>query len=126
MDYILGKIMAKIWLAPIIGSLLIIIQSILTIDQFIDASFSIAISAVVIVSVLLSRRDVHGTGFIILLCAYSLLLSPWGISGFEVGYLLIIIGALFLASGGLYAIGNFFLYLAVGAIIIDIIQIFLH
>jgi len=124
-DKILVKIMANLWLAPIIGSILIVCESILSIGNVLNASFSIIISIIVITSVLLSRRDVHGTGFIIIVCAYVLLLSPLSISGFELGYMLIIIGALFLASGGLYTIGNFFFYVAIGAIVLDLVMVFL-
>ena len=126
MDKILGKIMANLWLAPIIGGILIVIDSILSIHIILNASFSITISIIVILSVLLSRKDVHGTGFIVGLCAIVLLLSPLTISGFEIGYLLIIVGVFFVASGGIiHNMGIFFFYVAIGAIILDVILFFL-
>ena len=126
MDKIFGKMMANLWLAPIIGGVLILIESILSIENVVGASFSITVSIIVILSVLLSRKDVHGTGFIVGLCGIILLLSPITISGFEIGYLLIIVGVFFVASGGIiHNVGIFFFYVAIGAIILDIILFFL-
>ncbi|NVM55921.1 MAG: hypothetical protein HWN66_19630 [Candidatus Helarchaeota archaeon] len=124
MDLLLGKLMRFLWIAPIIGAILILIESFLNLVSVLDAGIGIGISIIVIISVILSRKDVHGTGAVLLISSFFLLLSPIGISGFDLGYLLILLGAILLTSGGLFTMGNFFIYVAIGAIVVDLIVFF--
>lgn len=120
-DTILGKFMANLWVLPLIGSGVILIEAFIRITHQIDAIFSIILCAIVIIAVIFSRKDVHGTGFTVLICAYIILLSPIGFSGFQIGFILILVGSLFLASGGFFTMSVFFLYVAIGAIVLDLI-----
>jgi len=119
---IMGKISANLWMCAIFGSILIIIQSILNIWDTAEAWLSIGIGIVIILSSILSRKEVHLTGIVIMICSYFLLLSPIGFSGFFIGTVLILIGGLFTVSGGmLFVFGNFFIYVAIGAVVIDLV-----
>lgn len=120
-DLIMGKIMKNLWLLPIVGATLILIESALNLLNTLDALTGIVLSIIIFISVVLSRKDVYGSGAILLICTFFLLLSPIGYSGFDIGLLLILVGSLFLASGGPFTIGSFFFYIAIGAIIIDFI-----
>ena len=117
-----GKIYANIWICAIIGSILILIQSIINIGNTLEAVISIGISVIVIICSLLSRKDVYATGIVIIACSYFLLLSPIGFSGYGVATFLILIGGLFTVSGGfLFFAGNFFIYVAIGAVVTDLV-----
>ncbi len=124
-DMMLGKVMRNLWLTPIIGAALILIQSIINFINIRDAIVGICIGIIVIISAILSRKDVYGSGAALLLCAFFLILSPIGYSGYDIGLLLIILGTLFMASGGFFTMGNFFFYVALGAIITDLILFFI-
>lgn len=118
---IIGKNLANIWMFAIIGSILVIIQSIINWNTA-ESWLSIGISLIVIVASILSRKEIHMTGITIMICSYFLLLSPIGFSGFFIGTVLILIGGLFTVSGGmLFVIGNFFIYVAIGAIVLDLV-----
>jgi hypothetical protein len=121
---IMGKISANIWMFAIFGSILIIIESLINIWNTAEAWLSIGISLIVIISSILSRKEIHMTGITIIICSYFLLLSPIGFSGFLLGTVLILIGGLFTVSGGmLFVIGNFFIYVAIGAVVIDLVML---
>ena len=118
---VIGRVMANIWMCAIIGSILVIIQSIINWNTA-EAWLSIGISLIVIVASILSRKEIHMTGITIMICSYFLLLSPIGFSGFFIGTVLILIGGLFSVSGGtLFVFGNFFIYVAIGAIVLDLV-----
>jgi hypothetical protein len=117
-----GKIYANIWICTIIGSIMILIESILNIENILEAGISIGISVIVIICSLLSRKDVYATGIIIVACSYFLLLSPIGYSGYGIAPILILLGGLFTVSGGLlFFAGNFFIYVAIGAVVTDLV-----
>lgn len=116
---LLGKIYANIWICAIIGSIIILIESIINIGNILEASISIGISIIVIVCSLLSRKDIYATGIIIIACSYFLLLSP---IGYGIAPILILLGGFFTVSGGLlFFAGNFFIYVAIGAVITDLV-----
>jgi len=117
-----GKIYANIWICTIIGSIMILIESILNIENILEASISIGIVIIVIISSLLSRKDVYATGIITVAVSYFLLLSPIGYSGYGIAPILILLGGLFSVSGGLlFFAGNFFIYVAIGAVVTDLV-----
>jgi len=119
---IMGKIYGNLWMCAILGSVLIIIQSIINIWNTAEAWLSIVISIIVLISSILSQKEIHMTGITIMICSYFFLLSPIGFSGFFIGTVLILIGGLFTVSGGLlFFIGNFFIYVAIGAIVMDLV-----
>ena len=122
---IMGKISANLWMCAIFGSILITIESIMNISITFEAWLSIGISIIVLTSSILSRKEVHMTGITIIICSYFLLLNPNGFSGFFIGTVLILIGGLFTVSGGmLFVTGNFFIYVAIGAVVIDLVMLF--
>jgi len=117
-----GKIYANIWICTIIGSIIILIQSLINIGNILEAGISISLSILVIICSILSRKGVYATGIIIMAVSYFLLLSPIGFSGYGIATLLILIGGLFIVSGGLlFFAGNFFIYVAIGAVITDLV-----
>ena len=121
---VIGKLMANIWMCAIIGSILIILESLLNIGNTAEAWLSIGISLIVIVASILSRKEIYMTGITTMICSYFLLLSPFGFSGFFIGTVLVLIGSLFIISGGmLFVIGNFFIYVAFGAVVLDLVII---
>ncbi|MHA1264381.1 MAG: hypothetical protein ACTSRS_04020 [Candidatus Helarchaeota archaeon] len=120
-DFVLGKISANLWVLPIFGSILISIQALLTFDSLFEALFSLSISLVVTIFTLLSRKNIHGSSFVVLICSYILLLSPLGFSGYSVGALLVLVGALLMISGSIFIISVFFFYVTLGAVLLDII-----
>jgi hypothetical protein len=121
---ILGKGYKYIWLTAIAGSILVIIESLLNVSNVLESVFSILIGAIVSVCAILSQRHIHGSSFLMLVCASLLLLSPIGFTGFEIGYILMLLGALISTSGGLFTYSIFFVYLAIGAVVVDLIIFF--
>ena len=61
-DEIFGKLYKNIWLAPIAGCILVLIESILNLDKTLDAGVGIGISIIVMVFLILTRLNVHGSG----------------------------------------------------------------
>ncbi len=129
LDEIFGKIYKYIWLTAIIGSILIIVESLLNLNKISDEGFnigfSIGISIIIIICMGLSRKDIYGTGAAMLICSYILLLSPNGFTGFGLGILLILVGAITSASGGIFTYTCYFFYVAIGAIIVDLLIFFI-
>ena len=125
LDELFGKAYNYMWLTAIIGSVIVLIESILNIGKILDAGIGIGISIIVITCAILSRKDVNGTGFAILICSYFLILSPIGFSGFYIGSWLILIGGLISTSGGFFTYTSFFIYVAIGALIVDLISFFI-
>ncbi|MHA1649910.1 MAG: hypothetical protein ACTSYB_06935 [Candidatus Helarchaeota archaeon] len=123
LDEAFGKIFKNLWIFAIIGSSLIIIQSVLNFISLFAAAISIILCCIVIICIILSRYHFHGTGLISLICSYILLLNPIGFDGFGIGSLLILVGALVSTSGGFYTYTVFFFYLAIGAILLDFVFI---
>ena len=121
MDAIFGKIYKYLWVIAIVGSGLVIIESILNLINLLEAWFSLGISIGIVICMVLTRYDVHGTAFAALAGCVILLLSPIGFSGFELGIYLILIGALISTSGGLYTYSSVFFYITIGAVILDVI-----
>jgi hypothetical protein len=124
LNQLYGKAYKYIWLLPIIGSILILIESILHLSATLDVGIGIIISILVIILTILTRKDVHGSGIALGICAYFLILSPLGFSGFMLGSLLILVGALVSISGGFFTYTNFFIWVALGAIVLDLILFF--
>ena len=123
-DEIFAKGYNYIWLSSIAGSILILVESVLNLENALDAWIGIGISIIVIVFVVLTRLDVHGSGLALGICAYFLILSPIGFNGFELGYLLILLGAVISLSGGLFTYTNYFVWVGIGAVVIDLIIFF--
>jgi hypothetical protein len=121
MDELFGKIYKYIWVIAIVGSGLVMLESILNMARLLEACFSLGTSIAIVICMVLSRYDVHGTAFAALAGSVILLLSPIGFSGFGLGILLILIGALISTSGGLYTYSSVFFYIAIGAVIVDVI-----
>ena len=126
MDEISGKIYKYLWVIAIVGSGLVILESILNMTSLLEAWFSLGTSIVIVICMVLTRYDVHGTAFVALAGSVILLLSPIGFSGFGLGIYLILIGALMSTSGGLYTYSSVFFYIAIGAVIVDVIVFLLH
>lgn len=124
-DAIFGKVFKHLWISCIAGCVLVLIESALKLNQWVDAGFSIVLSVILIVCAILNRYDVNGTGFTILICSYILFLSPIGFDGFTIGIILILVGSLLSASGGFFTYTSFLFYIAIGAIVVDIIFIML-
>lgn len=124
LNELFGKAYKYIWLSPIIGSILILVESLLHLSAILDASIGIAISILVIILTILTRKDVYGSGIALGICAYFLILSPLGVTGFTMGSLLILVGALVSISGGFFTYTNFFIWVALGAIVLDLILFF--
>jgi hypothetical protein len=125
LDELFGKFYKYIWLTAILGSILILVESFLNFNNILDAGFSIGISIIIIVCMGLSRKDVYGTGAAMLICSYILLLSPIGFNGFGLGILFILVGAITSASGGIFTYTCYFFYVAIGAIIVDLLLFFI-
>lgn len=124
-DKIMGKLMRYLWITPIIGTILILIESFLNLSSILNASIGIGISIIVIISLLLNQKDVYGTTIVLLICSYFLLLSPFGFGyTWDLGVLLILLGSLFIAEGGFFTAVNFFIYLGIGAVVVDLIIFF--
>ena len=124
-DKLFGFFYKNIWLLPIVGSILIFIESFLKWGAIVDAATGIVLGVIIIICVILSRKDVHGSGIALGVCAYFLLLSPIGFHGFEIGLLLILVGCITSISGGIYAYVNFFVWVALGAVVVDLIVFFI-
>ncbi|NVM31793.1 MAG: hypothetical protein HWN65_23340 [Candidatus Helarchaeota archaeon] len=117
--------MRYLWITPIIGTILILIESFLNLSSILNASIGIGISIIVIISLLLNQKDVYGTTIVLLICSYFLLLSPFGFGyTWDLGVLLILLGSLFIAEGGFFTAVNFFIYLGIGAVVVDLIIFF--
>ena len=123
-DEIFGKAYNLVWLTPIAGSTLVLIESILNLERALDAWIGIGVSIIVIIFAVLTRMDVHGSGLALGICSYFLLLSPIGFNGFELGYLLILLGALVSISGGFFTMTNYFVWVGIGAVVVDLIIFF--
>jgi len=124
-DTVFGRAYRHLWLVAIIGCILVSTESLLHYSNVIDAWFSIGLCVSVTICLILTRYDILGSGFAGLACSFILLLSPIGFSGFGLGVLLIVLGALISTSGGLYTYSSFFFYVAIGAVIIDLILFFM-
>ncbi|MFX1296361.1 MAG: hypothetical protein ACFFD2_16100 [Promethearchaeota archaeon] len=123
-DEILGKCYKYIWLTPIVGSILVLLESILNFEKMLDAGISIGISIIIIIFVILSRFNIHGSGIALGICSYFLLLSPIGFTGFNLGHILILVGSFISISGGLFSYTNYFLWVGIGAVVVDLIIFF--